>query len=78
MRISFFERDYGHLADTDDAVKIFGPRSIHAGVATVGDIRKACVDHPKTASIYPENDGSGFYIADLHGKFFSTYPAPVL
>jgi hypothetical protein len=77
MRISFFERDYGHLADSDDAVKVFGTKSIRAGVATVGDIRKACVGQPKTASIYPENDASGFYIADLHGEFFSTDLSPL-
>ena len=78
MRISFFERDYGHLADSEDIVKVFGTMTIHAGIATVGDIRKACLGHPKTASIYPENDGSGFYVADLHGKFFSTELSPLL
>jgi hypothetical protein len=78
MRINFFERDYGSLADSEDAVKVFGPLSMHPGVATVGDIRKACVGHPKTASVYPENDGSGFYVADLHGKFFSTELSPLL
>jgi hypothetical protein len=41
------------------------------GVATVGDIRKACVGHTKDASIYPEGNAAGFYITEHHGKFFT-------
>ena len=71
MLISFFERDYGHLSDTDDAIQVLGTGSIHAGVATVGDIRRACIGHPKDASIYPKSDASGFYITESKGKFFT-------
>jgi len=71
MRRDFFERDYGHLSDADDAVNVLGSQSISKGVATVGDIRKAVQGHPMDASICPENDGSGFYVTDSHGKFFT-------
>jgi hypothetical protein len=71
MRIGFFERDYGHIPDSEDATKVLGTQSIHAGVATVGDIRKACAGHTKNASIYPEGNASGFYITEHHGKFFT-------
>jgi hypothetical protein len=71
MRIDYFERNYGHLSDSDDATKVLGTGSIHMGIATVGDIRKACQGHPKDASIYPKNDTSGFYITNVHGKPFT-------
>lgn len=71
MRKDFFERDYGHLSDSDDAVKVFGRLSIAEGAATVGDIRGAAKGHPGDASIYPKNDGSGLYVTDFHGKFFT-------
>jgi hypothetical protein len=71
MRKDFFERDYGHLLDSDDAVKVFGTASIEKDVATVGDIRRAIEGHPPDASIYPENNASGFYVTDSHGKFFT-------
>ena len=51
MRIDYFERDYGHLPDSDDATKVFGTGSIEKGWATVGDIRKACQGRSKDASI---------------------------
>jgi hypothetical protein len=71
MRIDYFERDYNHLADSDDATMALGTQSIFKGLKTVGDIRKACEGHPKDASIYPEGDGSGFYVTDVRGKFFT-------
>ena len=71
MRIDFFESDYGHLPDSADATEVLGTASIERGIATVGDIRKACEGHPKDASIYPENDASGFYITEVRGKFFT-------
>jgi hypothetical protein len=70
MHIHFFELHYAHLPDSDDAVKVFGTVGIKEGIATVGDIRKACEGHPKDASIYPKPDGSGFRISDLHGTGF--------
>ena len=71
MRIEFFERDYGQVPDSEDATKVLGTQSIHVGVATVGDIRKACEGHTKQASIYPESNAAGFYITEHHGKFFT-------
>ena len=71
MLISFFERDCGHLENSDDATKALGTLSIPPGIATVGDNRKACQGRPKDASIYPENNASGFYITEGHGKFFT-------
>ena len=71
MRIDFFERDYGHLSDSEDAFKVFGTASLEKGIAMVGDIRKACIGRPKDASIYPESNASGFYITEGHGKFFT-------
>jgi len=68
MRVDFFERDYGHLSDSEDAVKVFGSSSIKAGISTVGDIRNAVKGHPKDASIYPKNDGSGFYVTDFMAR----------
>jgi hypothetical protein len=71
MRIQFFERDYGHVPDSEDAIKVLGRQSIRPGVAIVGDIRKACQGHTKDASIYPEGNAAGFYITEHHGKFFT-------
>jgi len=71
MRVDFFERDYSHLLDSEDAIRVLGRMSIHPGIATVGDIRRAVAGHPKDASVYPENDGSGFYVSDFHGKIFT-------
>lgn len=71
MRKDFFEHSYANLLDADDAVRVFGRSSIHQSIATVGDIRRAVKGHPTDASIYPENDGSGFYVTDFHGKFFT-------
>jgi hypothetical protein len=70
MRIDYFERDYGHLPDSDDATKVFGTGSIEKGWATVGDIRKACQGRSKDASICLQNEPPGFYITDVHGKAF--------
>jgi hypothetical protein len=69
MRIDFFERDYRHLSDSDDAVNVLGLQGIAKGIATVGDIRRACEGHPKDASIKPENNASGFWISDVKVKF---------
>lgn len=70
MRKDFFERDYGHLADSDDARKVFGTH-IAEGIATVGDVRKAFEAHPPDASVYLNGAGAGFYVTDVHGKFFT-------
>lgn len=70
MRKDFFERDYGHLADSDDATKVLG-NAILEGVATLGDIRNAVKDYPADASIRPENDQSGFYVTTAKSKFFT-------
>lgn len=71
MRIDYFECNCGHLLDSDDATKALGSVSIFKGRKTVGDIRRACEGHPKDASIYPESDGSGFFITEVHGKFIA-------
>ena len=71
MRIDYFEHNCGHLLDSDDATKALGTVSVFKGRKTVGDIRKACQGHPKDASIYPESDGSGFFITEVHGKFIA-------
>jgi hypothetical protein len=71
MRIDYFERNCRHLWDSDDATKALGTVNILKGVKTVGDIRKACEGHPKDSSIYPESDGSGFFITEGHGNFFA-------
>jgi hypothetical protein len=70
MRCDLFERDYQHLADSEDAQTARGS-NIHRGVATVGDIRKACAGHPPDASIRLENNGSGFYVDDPEHEVFS-------
>ena len=72
MRTEYFERNFGHLSDSDDATLVFGTASIKKGVATVGDIREACKGHPPDASIYLDNEPPYFYIADVHGKPFTT------
>ncbi len=66
MTINYFERNYRHLRDSADATEVFGVTSIQKGVATVGDIRKACEGRPKGSSIYTEGNGSGFFITDIH------------
>ena len=66
MTIEFFNEHYAHLRDTEDASNIIG---VLPGVARIGDIRAACAGHPKTSSIYPKIDGSGFYISDVQSKF---------
>ena len=71
MRIDYFEHSCGNLLDSDDATKALGTVSIFKGRKTVGDIRKACEGHPKDASIYPESDGSGFFITEVHGSFLA-------
>lgn len=71
MRIDFFEHDYSQLLDSDDATNILGTAGIHRGIATVGDIRKACEGRPKDSSIYLNGDGWGFYVTDIHSKFFT-------
>ncbi len=71
MRIDYFEHNCGHLLDTDDATKALGPVSSFKGRKTVGDIRKACEGQRKDASIYPESDGTGFFITEVHGKFLA-------
>ena len=70
MTIEQFERDYGRLPDSADATEVLGRVSIHKGVATVGDIRKACQGFPKDASIRPDlTCPAGFYITDIHSPF---------
>ncbi|HLY42470.1 MAG TPA: hypothetical protein VKR52_14745 [Terracidiphilus sp.] len=69
MTVHLLESRYAHLADSEDAQKFLGPY-IHAGVATVGDIRGAVKGRAKDASIRIESDGSGFYVTDCGGKFF--------
>lgn len=66
MTIEFFHEHYSHLPDTEDASTVIGvlPR-----IATLGYIRAACAGHPETSHIYPEIDGSGFYISDVQSKF---------
>ena len=64
MTINYFERNYSHLPDSADATEVFGVTSIHKGVATVGDIRKACEGRPKGSSIFTESNGSGFFVTD--------------
>ena len=71
MRIDYFEQNCEHLLDSDDATKALGTVSIFKGRKTVGDIRKACEGQRKDASIYPESDGSGFFVAEVHGKFLA-------
>jgi hypothetical protein len=71
MRIDYFEHNCGHLLDSDDATKALGTVSIFKGRKTVGDIRKACQGQRKDASIYPESDGSGFFITEVHGNFLA-------
>jgi hypothetical protein len=72
MRILSFERYYGHLADSEDAVKVLGMASLEKGLTTVGDIRRACAGRPKDASIYPDiTNACGFYVTEVHGKFFT-------
>jgi len=66
MTIEFFNEHYAHLADTEDASNVIG---VLPGIATIGDIRKACAGHAKTSSIYPKIGGSGFYISDAQSKF---------
>jgi hypothetical protein len=67
MTKEFFERHYATLSDKADAVEVFG-ESIVPGVATVGDIRRELEGHTKAASLYPESDGSGFYITEIKPK----------
>jgi hypothetical protein len=71
MTVEFFERDYGHLLDSDDAQKLFGP-SFFAGVATIGDIRKEIQEkrYPKDASIRADSSGSSYFITTVKTKFF--------
>jgi hypothetical protein len=71
MRIDYFEHNCGHLLDSDDATKALGTASIFKGRKTVGDIRKACEGRAKDASVFPESDGSGFFITEVQGKFFA-------
>jgi hypothetical protein len=71
MRIDYFEQNCEHLLDSDDATKALGTVSIFKGRKSVGDICKACQRHPKDASIYPESDGSGFFITEVHAKFLA-------
>jgi hypothetical protein len=66
MTIEFFSEHYAHLPDIEDASTVIG---VLRGIATIGDIRAACAGHPKTSSIYPKIDGSGFYISDVQSKF---------
>jgi hypothetical protein len=66
MTIEFFKQHYSHLPDIEDASTVIG---VLPGIATVGDIRRACAGHPKTSHIYPKIDGSGFYISDVQAKF---------
>jgi len=66
MTIEFFSEHYAHLPDTVDGSHVIG---ILPGIATIGDIRKACAGHPETSSIYPKIDGSGFYISEVQAKF---------
>jgi len=68
MTINYFERNYSHLPDSADATEVFGVTSIHKGVATVGDIRKACEGRPKGSSIFTESNGSGFFVTGIHSK----------
>jgi hypothetical protein len=75
MRKDFFERVYGHLPDSEDAVKVFGRITILEGIATVGDIRKAVREYPNDASICVDSDGASFYVTNLKSKFFVAYPA---
>ncbi|HEY2471404.1 MAG TPA: hypothetical protein VGI45_26670 [Terracidiphilus sp.] len=77
MNIGLFEQDYGDLADSDHAVKVFGTK-VPEGVATVGDIRKLCSGKPKDASICIQRDGWGFYVAAFEGNALlrSRQPAP--
>jgi hypothetical protein len=70
MRKDFFERDYGHLQDTDDWSSVFG-RTVHAGIWTVGDIRRRLEDHPPDASIHLESNGADFFISDFKSKLFT-------
>jgi hypothetical protein len=75
MTVEFFERDYGHLLDSDDAQKVFGP-TFFAGVTTVGDIRNEIREkgYPKDASIRADNDGRSYFITTLKTKFFVANP----
>ena len=66
MTIEFFNEHYAHLPDAEDASNVIG---VLPGIATIGDIRAACVKHPKTSSIYPKIGGSGFYVSDVQSKF---------
>ena len=65
MTIEFFNEHYAHLPDMQDASYVIG---VLPSVATIGDIRAACAEHPKTSSNYPKIDGSGFYISDVQSK----------
>jgi len=68
MTHELFERNFSHLSDSEDAKKVFGP-NMHAGIATVGEIRKAVQGHPPEASIRMENNGFGFYVSDFLDTF---------
>ena len=71
MTKEFFERHYGLLSDKADANQVFG-NSIEPGGATVGDIRRKLESHTKTASAYPESDGSGLWIIELQRMAFAS------
>lgn len=71
MTKEFFERHYGILSDKVDATEVFGD-SIEPGVATVGDIRRKLERYTRSASIYPDADGSGFCITEAQRKAFAS------
>jgi hypothetical protein len=74
MTIDDFERKYRHLPDSLDATEVFGVTTIHNGVKTVGEIRKACEGRPKGHCIHTEGDGSGFYITEIRSTLFVVKP----
>ena len=69
MRKDYFERDYGHLADSDDWTKILGSGA-HVGMHTIGDIRKELEGKPADTSICLNSGGSSFYVTNVKSKFF--------
>jgi hypothetical protein len=70
MTVEYFERDYGHLPDSEDAHKVLGHELLE-GCATVGEIREEIRrgNFSKDASIKIHSDRCKFYIDDLKTDF---------
>jgi len=73
MLKSFFERDYGHLEDSEDWTKVFG-NFAHPGQHTVGDIRKELERFPFDASLRLDSSGASFYVTNVKSKLFIVEP----